>query len=262
MGDWREWLQRKVLGVPVLYILAGVAVIALIYALRMQPSAPEEEIEGEPEAGDSEFDDSDAQPVFIANPPTSTVTPPPAQEDNNELWARRAISWLISTSDTTLQEATNAITKYLNEEDLNQNEAVLRDKAVKQFGLPPEGLLRSGTGGYRGPFSSQGVPPTTHTVRNKNDDTFRELAKGYYGRTDAAVLGLLRAANTTMNEPFSAGQRVTIPKRVNPRYFKATAAVRTLTAIAAKNATEQSEILALNPGMRFPVKVGTRVRVQ
>ncbi len=251
--------SKKVYGIPVIWIVLIVAAAGLYGAFRLKPAPSDTADATDVPEGDNSADTG--QPVFTANPVTiAPIESNPDNTDSNDKWARRSIEWL-SANGATLSLATSAISKYINSEDLSFAEGALRDKAVKQFGLPPEGLSQSNTLGYQGPAVKQGNPPTTHTVKGKSDDTFSELGRLYYGLSNWDAANLLRRANLTIVEPFPVGARITIPPYHDPTYYVATGATHTLYAIAAKNSTTAAKVQALNPGKTFPVKVGTRVRV-
>jgi hypothetical protein len=157
----------------------------------------------------------------------------------------------------------------------------VRDKAIKQWGIPPEtpeyapdipatvtpdepadgGGGTSGPGGYNGPPSKQGEPPLNHRVTGKSDDTPAELALLYYGKNDMDSINKIKSQNTDLKIPYGRGARVRVPENKPPRYYVATQANKGLNKIAAVNGKSPAVIQALNPGKDFPVKPGTRVRV-
>ena len=272
--------ERKIGGVPLIYI--GAVVVGLLIFVAIKPVAPVEPLEESDIEGDGPGFEGDgtgrlevSNPVFLTNPIAPVSTGLSAiTEDSNDVWSRRAIEYLISQG-STVGTATVVITKYMDSETLSITEAALRDKAVKQLGLPPEGIVRTSTenaiirppasGGtpvYQGPATAQGTPPTKHKVTGRSDTTFKALARLYYGRENDNVIELLNAANTSAKEPLFVGAVITIPKRTRPEYYKATGATKTLPDIARKNNTTGPKVRELNPGVNFPVKVGTRVRVR
>lgn len=268
--DFKAIASKKVAGIPIIYVVLGVAIIAVVGAIRLKPSPDPVE----PAADDADEFAGDAgdtsQPVFSATPTimqpsgVNSVTSTP-QADSDELWKRRAIDWLRQNG-FSIDVATSAINKYLDGENLTDVEKTARDKAVNQFGLPPEGvpsvLVPSPT--QTAPASGQGVPPLVHVVKSTSDDTFSELAKLYYGFNagNSGVINLLRSQNVGMVEPFRPGQNVKVPKFTEPKWYKATADVRSATKIAAKNGTTAQVVMLLNPAKTFPVAVGTQVRVK
>jgi len=259
--DFKALLSKKVAGVPIMWIILVVALVGLYGAIRLKPAADTTDETDIPE-GDT---GGDGQPIFRANEDDSSgdsSLDSSSTTDTNAKWSRRAVEWLVANG-TSLSMASGAIAKYLNGETLSQTEGVVRDKAVKQFGLPPEGdLATSNVLGYQGPATRQGVPPVTHTVKGRSDDTFKELAHLYYGIDNADAVTLLMQANTTVTAPFAVGTRIRVVEYRTPRYYTATGATRTLYAIAAKNGTTAPKVQALNPKIVFPVAVGHRVRIR
>lgn len=261
-------LTRKVFGIPV-SILALVFVGALLYyAIKMK--ATPATTDSSDASGDAPEGDlpSTGQPIFLANPSTTTST---GTDDGNAIdvattptdqsWSNEAITWLI-TEGASVTDATNAITKYLAGSQLSQAEGVLRDKAIVKFGAPPEsGYQPTSTTGYTGPAVKQGNPPTTHTVKGKSDDTPAELARLYYGMNTADTIRYIESNNTHVQSPYRPGTQIRIPAYHQPKYYKSTGRNNTLSEIARANGTTPDVITALNPGINFPVKVGTRVRV-
>lgn len=47
----------------------------------------------------------------------------------------------------------------------------------------------------------------------------------------------------------------------SPRFMDATATTRTPEAVAARLATTADNVRRLNPGLQWPVNVGTRIRI-
>ncbi len=259
-------LNRKVAGIPVYVVALVVAAGVLWYAIRLRPTA--DSTDPEPSANDSTDTGSDfgdgEQPVFTATPPVPVGSVTSTNNDTNEAWGQRAISFLVANG-ASAGEAGTAINKYLNGDNLSYAEGVLRDKAVAELGIPPEGLTPGRTGAYRGPASRQGEPPTNHTVTGKSDDTPSELARLYYGLNTPDAVRLIRAGNTSLTEPYAVGTKVHIPNFHRPVYIDATPHMNGLYEIATKNSTSPDRILALNPGLEakdFPVKVGRRIRVR
>lgn len=271
MRDFLESLRyRKVMGIPLIAIILVVAAVALYAAIRMRGQSADADTDTEDSVEDADLEsdvtgDSGGQPVFTAYPSPSVSQPSDDTtviELSNDQWARKAVDWLVSQGADPGQ-ASNAIDKYLSGETLSTREGELRDKAIRQFGVPPEGIIRTSTStSYNGPASSQGVPPLTHKVRGKSDDQPAELARLYYGMATPDTIRLIKAANATVAVPYRPGQSVQIPKYRAPKYFKATKRVRTLPDIAAHNGITPGQVQTLNPGMKFPVKEGTRVRVK
>ena len=283
------FMSRRVAGVPVGVIAVIIAAGLLFLAFKLPKQSEEIPADDGDGEGDAPFGDGVdvSQPVFGATPviyqPSGgggagggvASTP---QADTNALWGKRATEWLM-TQGASVNEASAAISKYLSGEPLNTAETKWRDKAIAQFGFPPEGVEYvapvddsvptptappppAAPGPYTGPAVSQGKPPLKHIVKGKSDNQARELAVLYYGTNTADAVNKIHAANTTTQDPYPTGQAVKIPERFEPQYFKSTAATNTVYEIARKNSVTAAKVLALNPGMKFPVKAGTRVRVR
>lgn len=283
--DMNALTSKKVAGIPVIYLALAIGVIALYGAFKVKskptPPAATDAASTDAPAGDGT---DTTQPVFTATP---TVTQPSGVNtgsvtatsgpDTNALWQRRSIDWLRQNG-YDISTATQAINKYLNSEELSQVEAGARDKAVQQFGLPPEDIPNSpvtpapppivapvspGVPVFSGRPSKQGVPPTSHTVHGNGDNSVTDLCNLYYGRSTYIEWNLLKAWNPgkDLTAPIPNDTVVHIPKFVNPVWYKATSATRTLYAIAAKNGDSAAFVQALNPSKHFPVPIGTSVRV-
>lgn len=258
--DIGELSHRKIGGVPVAYAGAALAAGGLWYALRAKPTP--EPVDTGASAGDSAGNAE--QPVFTALPSgtvegVGSVTSATTQ-DTNDAWVRRAVAFLVAAG-VGVADASNALNAYVDGAQLSYEQGKLRDRAVAQFGLPPESVPVSPTSGYKGPASRQGTPPLSHKVVGKSDDSFTELAYLYYSLNNADAVRYLTAANPGVSQPFAPGQAITIPKWHAPKYFRATSATHNLYDIARKNGTTPGAVASLNPGLGFPVKVGTRVRV-
>jgi hypothetical protein len=277
--DIKSLTAKKVAGVPVIYLILGVTVIALYGAIKIKPTATTDTASAEPTDTAGDLPDT-SQPVFSATPtitqPSGVATSVSAVSgpDTDDLWKRRAIDYLRQNG-YTLDVATAAINKYLDGQALSVTEAGARDKAVGVFGLPPEGIPDTSTTpnpttttlpttpNYNGPATRQGSPPTTHIVRGKSDDTYEELSRLYYGHSGSDVQLLIRSYNPThTGGPFPVGTRITVPRFVQPKWYNATSATHTAVAIARKNGTTAQRIRDLNLRKDFPVKPGTRVRVR
>lgn len=286
MNSIMEFMRRKVFGVPV-GVLALLFAGGLLYmAIRMRP-APEPEPDADLEDTPAGDPDGLDQPVFAATPviyqpsgiPSVAATP---QEDNNELWGRRAIEWLIGNG-VSVGDAQTVISRYLAGENLSAGQGEIRDRAVKHFGLPPETIDYGKTRPPQPepknhpPARRQGNPPTWHTVKGVNDNNPAELAQLYYGTRSREAVLRIKATAPAMRfgqesrrrkggkswevEVYPVGTRIYIPASYAPKWYRATAANRDKFSIARRNGTTAAKVEELNPGLNFPVKKGTRVRV-
>lgn len=275
MTTLRALMAKRVAGIPVMAIAAVIAgaILFVVYRRRNAASADTTDTSSEDTpTGDTGPEDDTQQPVFQAV--TSVSTPPESDTDDgtgaapsistNAEWGREATNWLI-TQGFTVDVASSAISKYLAGQSLSADEKVARDKAVTNFGVPPQNLPGTPAGpdgkGSNAPASKQGEPPLRHTVMGTRDNTPAELARLYYGTNSTDATNKIKAANDTQIAPYHVGARIFIPEKYEPKYFDATAHIDTEYEIARRNNTTADKILALNPHLTFPVKSGTRVRV-
>ncbi len=284
MGKFNELLSKKIAGIPVLYIGAVAVAILAFVAWKINPKLSDEE---GTDIGTDEVDQSDDVSSAL-NPDayaglssngTVTVTQPNGSSDSvdvvvetNDKWITKSVAFLVAQSLATGGDAHEALSKYVNGEQLSIDEGKLRDAAIARYGLPPESFTPGGTVGPTPPVvvptkptipKRNGNPPTVHTVSAAGDNSYTEIAKLYYGRTDGPTIDLLQVANQKLGHagPWALGTKVNIPVYTVPKYFVATAAIHTMAKIAAKNGISQVALQELNDSTKFPVKVGTRVRV-
>jgi len=146
MEKVRAFLNQKVAGVPVTYILLVLAIVAVVVAVRM-PKTTDVTTEEELPPGPTDAPDV-SNPVFGATPVISQpstglgVSGDGSQPDSNELWGRRSVEWLMAGG-AKYGDANEAISRFLNEEPMTPDDVKLRDKAISHFGIPPEGMPRT-----------------------------------------------------------------------------------------------------------------------
>jgi hypothetical protein len=156
-----------------------------------------------------------------------------------------------------------ALSAYINGNQLTFDQGQLRDKVIAQYGLPPDPPTPGGTAAPKP--TRQGNPPLVHTVQGTSDDSYHEITKIYYGREDSEAIDLVQSKNPNLGHAGGAwakGTKVNVPAYTPPVYFVATKSIRTLAQIAAKNGVSQYSITEMNDGMKFPVAVGKKVRVR
>lgn len=272
--------RKKFLGIPVL-VWAALGVGALMFVAWKMPSKtaanpPEDTTGGTPAtdgvptgaegAVSSQFGMTDtggfnsAGAPIIVNPTPATPT---AGITTNQEWSSQAISWLTNQGGAAGGAAQEAITLYLNGQPLSYTQGQLRDQAIKQFGPPPEGVASISRTAAE-PGRTQGVPPLTHTVKGDNDNTISELAALYYGKSSQHNNDIIERENGGRigpSGPYPVGTRIVIPKYHEPMHYTATKTTTTAAAIAKKNGTSTTAVIAMNPGVHFPVKPGTVVVV-
>jgi hypothetical protein len=275
---FKEFAAKKVAGVPVLYLGAAGAIILAIVAWRMKPTPDEDTAGVDPEDGAAGADEeSNAGGLIGMGTPydgfttngTVVVQPtvPEADEvdtiDDNDEWARAGAEWLVAKNKATGTQAATALNKYIGGEELSYEQNALVDEVIKEKGQPPDPIGAIGTISPSPAQKQFQAFPGHHVVKNNNDNTPAKLATLYYGNGDALHANKIAAANNKLGPSgttYSAGTRVFIPAWVSPGYFIATASARSAQDIAKKSGISVAVLQGLNPGMVFPVAIGTKVR--
>lgn len=283
MDKLKTLMGRKIVGVPVLYIVGAAVAVLAYFAFKMKGSATvssDEPVQDEAE-GDLPLS---TQPVFTANPPPAfersdgSIGSTP-DVDTNEKWLRRSIEWVSAHEGLPVDSVRIALQKWLAGEDLSVSEGHIRDAAVNHFGLPPEELPQGGQTAEPPvavpipdppvvtPTPSFRPPGRYTTTGTSKDNSWAALARYVYGSGDNDHIDYLQSYNVRNGAPHSgplpAGLVMWIPVYSRPRYVKATTTMRTAQQLIAKNPPLNSVAMLqeLNDELHFPVPVGTRVRV-
>lgn len=271
MASFQEIARKKVAGVPVIYLAGAFVVILAVVAYKLPSTSggdlgPVDETQGEgPDQTDGAADYSGLSTqgtvtVVQGSQETAEVVKP-----TNEDWERSAVDYLVESNLASPSAAQSAIHKYLEGNDLSYEEGVLKDAAIRKLKLPPEPLYTVGSVGNEPARKQAGTLPGSHVVKNSNDNTASKLAALYYGNGDAVHAATITAANTKYGPggtTFPVGSKITIPMWYTPYTYTSTKTINTATKVGAKNGLSAAQIQALNPGMVFPVKAGTKVRVK
>lgn len=282
--------RRKIAGIPMIYLAGGIVAILAIVAFRMRNTNSDSDTVDQPMETDqnsdsdaaSDYDTAFDQSVadYSGFTAKGSVTAAPADNtgatsepvvETNETWLAKAVQWNI-TKGVSAGAAQSALQAYLNGSNLTHDQGTIRDNTVKEFGLPPDPPSSTNatpnppTAATPSPIARrQGPLARNHKVMNTSENTYAKLAALYYPTADATSIALIRRANVGKlvgDGPFAIGTLVRIPQYVAPKYYTSTKKTDTLKEIAAKNGISQDGVRALNPGMKFPVKSGTRVRVK
>lgn len=256
------------------------------------------DVDSEQSAGDG--DGSNEQPVFIVpgsrlntggvvDSDTGTVPEVPgvAVPTTNELWRAEVTSWLTGQG-LSGTDAAMLMANYFNGVSMSAANTAWINKAIAKFGIPPEGppdYVSLPTA----PAPSQEVPlpgpPSkeaqqlayaknhggkqfsgksgNHYVQGTHGDTtFAGLARLYYGNSDGLRIAV-QAPNAGYRQPFPKHRIVHIPAYRDPKYYRvAKSGERTdIAHVAAKNGTTTDMLRKLNPGVKWPLRRGQRVRV-
>lgn len=272
MASFNEIAQKKVAGIPVLYLAGAFVAILAIVAWKMKPSVPPEEPTGDESTtpGNVPTDEGDVDYSGLATNGTVTVVQGNQNQDQaadaptNDDWERSAVDYLVSAKMATPGEAQSAINKYLEGANLSFDEGKLRDAAITKLKLPPEPLHTIGSTGSEPAKKQAGTLPGTHIVKGPNDNTPGKLAVLYYGNGDALHVNKIVSENLALGPAgatYNAGTKVHIPFYANPRYYTIDKSHVWPSQVAAKNGISYHQFTALNPGLVAPYKVGTKVRV-
>jgi LysM repeat protein len=280
---YSEIVQKKVLGIPVLYLAAGFVTILAVVAWRMKatPDAdtagvnPEDATAGAEDEASNALAGMEASGAYSGYTTNGTVvvTPTPtasqdAEEQTNQKWLASAIDYVVNDAKiATVGQAQLALTKYLDGEDLSYDEGKIRDAALNKLKLPPEGVAKVGITSEAPAQKQFTAFPGKHTVKGNNDNTAALLAALYYGTGDALHRDRIVEYNTGLGPAtttYAAGTVVTIPPYTNPAYYTVTGknGDTSVSVVAAKHGLSVSQIQGLNPDLTYPLKVGMKIRTQ
>lgn len=274
MASFNDLAKKKVAGVPVLYLAGAFVIILAIVAWKMKPSTPAP-VASPADGGTDPNASPDGSPADYAGLSThgtvtvvqGTQTADPVVKQTNEDWYRAAVDYLVTSNLASPSQAESAMSKYLNGDNLSFPEGELKDKAILKLKLPPEPLATIGVISPASPAPAQrqfSNFPGGHTVKGPNDNTPSALAQLYYSNGDAVHSALIVQQNArlgTGSVTYPPGTAVVIPAWHDPKYYTTTKDGYTASGVAAVNGTTATSIDILNPGMSFPVKKGTKVRV-
>ncbi len=269
---FQEFTRKKVVGVPVLYLLAAGAVILGIVAWKMKP-APEEKVTEDPNAAGGDTDPltgAGSDYSGLATQGTVTVvqqgtqTEQESEKQTNDDWERAAVAFLIEDKKVTATDAQNAISKYLEGADLTFEEGSLKNAAIAKLGLPPERLSSVGSVGTQPAQKQFSLFPGKHTVKNTNDNTAAKLAQLYYGNSGQVYVDLIVSQNYSLGRgTYNPGTVVTIPTWYEPRYIVVSKSTGVYpSTVGAKNGVSYQQIEGLNPGVKAPYAMGQKIRIR
>lgn len=191
--------SKKIGPVPVIYIAAGFVAILAVVAWRMK-TTPDNTGDPVVDAGDAATDDPydafETTGTVIAAP-SSTVTPPPTI-DTNEQWARAGAEYLLSKKMTSAGNALIVMTKYVNGATLSYEEGEMRDAVISAIGYPPEPLENTSAVLAHTARKQFTAFPGQHRVTGPADNSLSKIAALYYGTTGGRPMVSLAADNPTL----------------------------------------------------------------
>jgi hypothetical protein len=149
-------LHKKVAGIPLVYIGVILAAFIIVFVVRSRKSKT---TPATPDAATVQGDGTSTdQPAFFVPPTNTSVNAANvpgaattsvgstgmAMPQTNDQWANEATSWLLGQG-FTIDVAGPAIQNFIDGNPMASTDQVTaRDKAVAQFGLPPEGVKYAG----------------------------------------------------------------------------------------------------------------------
>lgn len=268
--DFKAIARKKVLGVPVIYLaLAAVSVLAY-YAWKLKPAtapssdepADTNDAGAEPGSG-SDLSALNTTGTVVVQPTLNPVAD--TVEETNEKWLQSAIDYVVTEKKmTTYGTALEALSKYLDGDDLSFEEGQIRDAAIGKLKLPPEGTAKVGKTGTAPAQKQFSTFPGKHIVKGSNDNTPAKIAQLYYGNADVLHVNKIVAENFRLGEAtttYPVGTSLYIARWVNPSYYTSNSSARSANLIGAKNGISGEAVAALNPTLSFPVASGVKVRV-
>lgn len=275
-----EITQKKVGGVPVVYLAAGASVIHAVVAWRMKASPTTDTPGTNPADGTagantpsnaggltgagSAYDQYDTNGTVVVAPSATVASG--TTDYTNDMWVRDGIGWLVANKHATTVDAAKALNDYVNGSDLSYDESALVNawSAQKQA---PETVTSVGAVSDKPAQRQFATLPGTHTVTNANDNTLAKIAQLYYGNADALHVNRIAEYNTGLgpaSATLSPGTRVVVPGYANPYYYTVTGRNKDNypATIAGSHGISVAQLQALNPTLTPPYPVGTKVRTQ
>jgi hypothetical protein len=151
VSSFQEIAQKKIAGVPVLY-LAGAAVIALaVVAWRMKPSTDAPPEESPSDGGtDAELDENghavpgnpyagySGNGTVIVAPSPPVAEPEPDTIDTNDEWIREGAEWLVANKNVAGSAAYTALSKYVQGQSRSIAEGQWVEWVIQEKGFPPD----------------------------------------------------------------------------------------------------------------------------
>jgi hypothetical protein len=274
---FEEFAQKKVLGVPVLYVAGAAAVILLVVAYKVKPAAGQNDVP--PDSGgaeDAAGTEHAADYSGLNTTGTVTVAPvsPSTQDDanptvsTNQTWASKGAQFLTAHQNVPGSAALSALNKYLAGQDRSFDEQQWVDAVFEEYGPPPDGVDQGGKVGSKPAVKQFSGGSGTHTVVGGSDNSMSALAALYYNSTADDRIDLLEASNVSIGDgPWPAGTTVKIPAYHVPVIWTLPSNM-TASQVAGKNGISLDQLSVLNDprGGRYSpnygLAKGTGIRVK
>lgn len=214
----KSLFQRKVAGIPVVYGLGGLAVVAAVVAWRLPKTseAAAVPVVAAPSAEEVYLADNEvALPGPLSGPSVGAVSSPlpptdtsqNASIETNEQWLRKGVVFL-GLRGVPGGEAQLLLQQYLDGKTLSYAHGKHRDAVIAEYGVPPYVIELGGTAPDIA--RRQGPLPREHIVKGPNDNTVDKLSALYYGKVDTYLRTTMANANAGKTV-FAVGEAVRVP---------------------------------------------------
>lgn len=276
--NFKEIAQKKVLGIPVIYLGVVFAGVIAFIAWKMKPAANTDTsadvgTDGAVGSGDagsvqngdlagSVYDSLKTQGTVVVAPTPATDTTDTTIKTNST-WVSDGIQWLVANDKASGTVASAALNKYILGQDRSFDEDALVNLWIKQGGPPPDGVEPAGTIGSKPAQKQFPQPPGVHTVTGSSDNGYNAMLDLYYGgRHTQEALDLLQAANEPLglSGPWGVGTKINIPVYHSAKMYVLPSDM-TVAQICSKNGITPYQFNALNNTSKQQWKKGNTVRV-
>lgn len=271
MASFSDIANKRVAGVPVIYLAGAFVAILAIVAWKMKPSTPPDEPTGDEGTTSENVPGDEVDYSALASKGTVTVVQPEVPQTQpdpvvktNQDWVKEGAEWATANNKATGSIAYSALNKYVSGQDRSFDEQTVVDAVLKEKGQPPDSIAEGGNVGSK-PISKIPTLPGYHTVTGTSDNGYDKVAIIYYGKTNQDNYDLIQGANVAKlgdSGPFPVGTKIYVPAYSNPKYYILPKDMN-IAEIAAKNGIGQQQFRAYNSGANTPwvLKKGKKVRV-
>jgi len=273
MASFQEIARRKFAGVPVLYWgLAAVTVLAFV-AWKIKPTVGQNNATGDATANeDTASEVGSGGDLSSLNTTGTVVVQPQTQpvadtvEQTNDMWLRSAAEYIANDAKlASYGEALEALSAFLNGDDLTYDQGKIRDAAIAKLKAPPEPIGKVGKTGTQPAQKQFSGSVGTHTVKGDNDNTAAKLAQLYWGNADANHVNKMAEFNANLgpaSTTYAVGTKVRIDNYYQPRYYTVQNKNNDWKwdQLAKNYGLSVLQLQALNPGLTQPIPKGTKVR--
>jgi hypothetical protein len=151
VSSFQEIAQKKIAGVPVLYLAGAFVAVLAVVAWRMKPSAaPPAEPSPSDGGTDAQLDENghadgtnpyagySGNGTVIVAPSPPVPEPEPDTIDTNDEWVREGAEWLVANKNVPGPAAHTALTKFVEGRSRSITEGQWVEWVIKEKGFPPD----------------------------------------------------------------------------------------------------------------------------